>query len=193
MDVADVAPALQARLGSEGTAGLLALFETARQEWTVDVTTAAVERFERRLTDEISSTRVALAQTAAALREQLAQTEGSFREQLAQTAGAFREQLAQSDASLRHELARTETALRKEIVEGDAGLRQEMGALAAAFRKELSDQGIALRHEISALRQEQHASRFELVKWSFAFWVAQVFAVAGIVGVMLRLTIGSGG
>jgi hypothetical protein len=160
MEGADVAPALRERLGPEATVGLLALFEAARQDWTADVTTAAVERFERRLTDEMSGMRVTLTQTEAASRQQLAQSEA---------------------------------ALRQQIGEGDASLRQEMSALAATLRKEIGDQGLALRHEISSLRQEHLASRFDLLKWSFVFWVGQVIAVAGIVGLMLRLTSGSSG
>jgi hypothetical protein len=103
MQVADVAPALQARLGPAATAGLLELFDTVHAEWRTEVTTAAVERFERRLTEEMSSMRVSLAQS-----------EGT-------------------------------------------------------------------------LRVEMRDLRVELLKWSFAFWIGQVIATAGIMGVMVRL------
>jgi hypothetical protein len=74
-----VPPALQARLGAEGTTSLLELFETARQEWTVDVTTAAVERFERRLTEEGAELRIAIAQSEACLRKEIGDLGTSFR------------------------------------------------------------------------------------------------------------------
>lgn len=200
----DVAPALQERLGSEATAGLLALFGTARQEWTVDVATAAVERFEHRLTDEMSGMRVALAQTEAALRQQIIEGDSKLRQEVsAHTATlrkemgdqgvALRREISDQGVALRQEMSTLATALRKEISGQGVALRQEMGALGATLGKDISDQGVTLVHEISRLRQDHLASRFELVKWSFAFWVGQVVAVAGLVGLMLRLTIGSSG
>jgi hypothetical protein len=36
------------------------------------------------------------------------------------------------------------------------------------------------------LRQDIGGLKFELLKWSFLFWVAQVAAVAGILSVLLR-------
>jgi hypothetical protein len=50
-----MSPALHQRLGIEATVGLLELFDTARQEWTADMTTIASERFERRITGEIGA------------------------------------------------------------------------------------------------------------------------------------------
>jgi hypothetical protein len=37
------------------------------------------------------------------------------------------------------------------------------------------------------LRQEMADLRFELLKWTFLFWVGQLFAVAGLVAVLIRL------
>jgi hypothetical protein len=121
MEVSDVCPALRERLGVEATVGLLRLFDTARQEWTGDVTTAAVERFEARLIEET--------------------------------------------ARLGLEIAEFRASLQAEI----AALRQESTT------------------EFAALRQENFEGRIELLKWCFAFWVGQVFAVAGVVAVVLRL------
>ena len=126
MEVHDVAPALQARLGPDATAGLLTLLDAARDEWADDVTAVAVERFERRLTEEISAVRVGM---------------------------------AQYDAALRVEMGRLREELRAEIRQVEASLRRETADL-----------------------------RFDLLKWSFAFWIGQVIAVAGIMGLMIRLT-----
>lgn len=71
----------------------------------------------------------------------------------------FERRLAEEFGALRVALAQSEAALRLEIREGDA-----------------------------AVRQEVLASRFEVLKWSFVFWVGQAFTVAAIVGVMLQLT-----
>ena len=42
-----------------------------------------------------------------------------------------------------------------------------------------------LATEISKLRLEIAELRFELLKWSFLFWIGQVAAVAGILALML--------
>lgn len=55
-----VSPALRTRLGDEGTDGLLDLLEAQSLEWSERVMTLAVERFERRLAEEIGEFRVAL-------------------------------------------------------------------------------------------------------------------------------------
>lgn len=110
MGVSDVPPPLHHRLGTEATAGLLELLETARREWTPDMTAAVVERFEHRLGGETTS--------------------------------------------LRGEIS----ALRLETRDGFANLRLDLVN-----------------------------TRFELLKWCFLFWVGQVFAVARVVTVVVRL------
>jgi hypothetical protein len=100
MDGRRGSPALHARLGQEGAAGLLELLETARQEWTAEVVGAVGERFERRLVQETSAVRVEMAQLGAGLRQEMAE---------------MRADLLQGDASLRLEMR-----------EGFATIRQEM-------------------------------------------------------------------
>ena len=39
----------------------------------------------------------------------------------------------------------------------------------------------------SDLRAEMASSRVELFKWCFLFWIGQVLAIGGLMGVMLRL------
>ena len=143
MEVGDVAPALQERLGPAATVGLLALFATARQEWTIDVTTAAVERFERRLGEEISAVRLEIA---------------GLRKELQTSNASLREELRLSNAGLREELRLSNASLRQELRDGDAALRQDMSEL-----------------------------KFDLLKWSFVFWVGQTFATAAVFATMFQL------
>jgi len=131
MDSSSVPSALQERLGAEATNGLVRLFNTAQAEWTANVVNLAVERFERRLVEEIAGVRV--------------------------------------------EMARSEARLLEEITRQCATLRQEIG-----------QQGQETARLGAELRQETAANRFELLKWSFLFWIGQVVAVVGLVGVMLR-------
>ena len=113
MESSGVPAALRERLDSEGTAGLLELLETIRRGWSVEVTTTCLERFERRLVEEV--------------------------------------------AGLRVEMARTEGRLVKEMQIGFGTIRQEMAN-----------------------------NRVEFLRWAFLFWVGQFFAVAGLVGVLMR-------
>jgi hypothetical protein len=60
MEVNGVSSALRERLGREATLGLLELIETKQMAWSDRVLSLAVERFERRLAEEIGSLRVAV-------------------------------------------------------------------------------------------------------------------------------------
>ena len=55
-----VPEALRERLGREATLGLLELIETKQMVWSDRVLTITVERFERRLAEEIATFRVAI-------------------------------------------------------------------------------------------------------------------------------------
>jgi hypothetical protein len=76
--------------------------------------------------------------------------------------------------------------LRNDIAAQGTELRRELGEHTGSLRRDIAD----LSRAMSQWRQEQLESRFELLKWAFAFWVGQAVAVAGIVGLMLRLTHG---
>lgn len=71
-----VSAALSERLGRDATDGLLELVESSRREWTEQVLSIATVRFERRLTQEISTLRVdftrELHQGLAAVRQEIA-------------------------------------------------------------------------------------------------------------------------
>jgi hypothetical protein len=69
MSIARVPEALAKRLGDEGAEGLVALLDSTRQDWTESVLTAAVDRFEYRLTSEISALRLDVARELSGLRQ----------------------------------------------------------------------------------------------------------------------------
>ena len=51
----------------------------------------------------------------------------------------------------------------------------------------MADRPITYREALSAaLREEMQRVKADLVKWSFAFWVGNVAALAGIMPAMLR-------
>jgi hypothetical protein len=68
----------------------------------------------------------------------------------------------------------------RRLVEEISGVRVQIAQVETSIRRDMA--------EICAdLRQEIASGRVELLKWCFVFWVGQVLAVGGLVGVMLRL------
>jgi hypothetical protein len=164
MDSNAVPAALRERLGAEGTNGLVSLLETVKGEWTAEVVSLSLDRFERRLVEELSTLRVELARGQATLREEIARGQATVREELARESAALRVEIADLRTDLKGDIATLRTDLKGDVV---------------AVRGDLQ-QGFA------AVRQEVTDNRFELLKWSFLFWIGQVIAVVGPVRVMLR-------
>ena len=70
--------ALRSQLGDEATFGLIELLDSDRKDWSEQVVSVAADRFERRLTEEISGLRLefreALHEGLTAVRQELATT-----------------------------------------------------------------------------------------------------------------------
>jgi hypothetical protein len=79
----------------------------------------------------------------------------------------------------------------RRLVEEVSGLRVQIAQLGAELRQQMAAMRADLRQEIATmsadLRQEMAAGRVDLFKRCFLFWIGQVLAISGIVGVMLRV------
>ena len=84
----------------------------------------------------------------------------------------FDRRLTEETAKMRIEMAQGFAALRQEFAHGLADVRQELAREIAAVRVEMA-QGFA-------------NLRTELLKWMFLFWVGQFFAMAGLIGALVR-------
>lgn len=82
MEMESVPGILRERLVNHATARLLHLLDTAHREREEDVIAASVERFERRLVQEIAGVRVELAHVGAALRDEIRQVDGAIRQEM---------------------------------------------------------------------------------------------------------------
>lgn len=69
-----VPKAVRDRVGDEATFGLLEMLESANASWSEHVLTVATERFERRLTHEISGLREEFHRSLAEVRQEIAAT-----------------------------------------------------------------------------------------------------------------------
>lgn len=120
MQIEDVSPALQERLGREGTVGLLSLLETIRDDWSGRVTNLAVERFERRLGGEIGTFRL------------------EMREEIGKVRVELRQEIAAGDAQLREEMRNGTASLREEVRNQIAGIRVEISQRLAKLEVDLT-------------------------------------------------------
>jgi hypothetical protein len=67
-----VPAALRGRLGDDATFGLIELLGSERRDWSEQVTSMAANRFERRLTEEMSALRQDIAGVRVELRHDIA-------------------------------------------------------------------------------------------------------------------------
>jgi hypothetical protein len=126
MGVEAVSPAPQARLGRDATTGLLAWLETAHQEWQDHMTAAAIERFERRLTEELGGLRGEMRECEAQLREERRDMAAALREEGRANTAALREEMRSGASSLRVELKDEMGSLRVDVADAVGKTRVDM-------------------------------------------------------------------
>lgn len=188
---ASVPPALRERLGADASDELRRFLDDRQIEEKADIMDASNERTERRLAEEVAGLRVQFAQGQVALHQDVTETRATLREEMAQLRADLRGEMAQLRADFRGEMAQLRADFRGEMAELGASLRGEMAELGAGFRGEMAQLGATLREEMArqgaGLRGEMAVGRVEILKWCFIFWIGQVVAISGLVGVMLRL------
>lgn len=158
MERDQVPPALEARLGDEATVGLLQLLDRSHREAREDVIIACTERFERRVVEEVSGLRLEIAQVESRIRHDMAKLE----------------------SGIRGDMAKLESGIRNDMAKLEGGIRQDMSEMRAGLREDIAASRVSLGNDIGA-------GRVELFKWCFLFWIGQVLAISGVVGVMLRV------
>jgi hypothetical protein len=92
-----------------------------------------------------------------------------FERRLAEVGSSVAVQIAQSEAALRHEMCQVEVRLRGELGHVDGRLREDLSQMELRIIREIGN------------------SRFDLLKWTFAFWIGQVVAMSAIMAAMLRI------
>lgn len=180
MQIDGVPPALLERLGREAAGGLLQLMDATLREERDTVVAACTDRFERRMVDEVSGVRVQLAQVESAIRQDMVKLESGLRQDMGRLESGLRQEMTALEAGLRQDMVKLETGLRQDMGVLETGLRQDMGALETGLRQDMMKLETGLRKDLSD-------GLFELLKWSFLFWIGQVVAISTIIAVMLRL------
>lgn len=122
MYVSEVGPALERELGPEATEELVDMFDAAEEHCVTTVVEQSVERFERRLTEQVSGLRVEMVQGHAQLRQEMTEL----------------------GSGLRQETTEVGSRLRQEMTELRSSLRQEITALGGNLRQEMASQRVDL-------------------------------------------------
>lgn len=78
----EVPEPLYDRLGDQATIGMLDILESSEREWSTNVLTAASDRFERRLAEELGALRVEMTHAMTALARDLRQEMATTRVEL---------------------------------------------------------------------------------------------------------------
>jgi hypothetical protein len=68
----------------------------------------------------------------------------------------------------------------------DRRLGKEIGGLRLDIAKEFAAVRVDTAKEFAAIRVELATQQVSLLKWSFLFWVGQLAAMTGIIGLLLR-------
>jgi len=88
---------------------------------------------------------------------------------------ATKEDLLRTETALKGDLLRTETALKEDLRRSEAALREEIHRLDQDFRE-----------EIGRLDQKIDATKADLIKWTFGFWIGNVALLSGIMFALIR-------
>jgi len=88
---------------------------------------------------------------------------------------ATKEDLLRTETALKGDLLRTETALKEDLRRSEAALREEIHRLDQDFRE-----------EIARLDQKIDATKADLIKWTFGFWIGNVALLSGIMFALIR-------
>ena len=116
MAVARVPQALAERLGEDATEGLLTLLASTKAEWTADVLSTAVDRFERRLGSEAASLRVDLTREIATLRQDMTQDRSALRQDMTKEMSILRQDMTTDMSALRQDFTRDLANVRVELL-----------------------------------------------------------------------------
>ena len=90
MSVARVPQVLRARLGHDGANALETFLESSRDQWTDEVMTTAVDRFEHLLTRELSLFRVEMSRDISSLRQDVTREIATLRQDFTRDLSAVR-------------------------------------------------------------------------------------------------------
>jgi hypothetical protein len=93
---------------------------------------------------------------------------------------------SQQRASTEAVMTHCQDRFERRLVEEMSKLRVDFAQLRGETQEGFARTHGEMQEGFARVRGEIATSRFELLKWAFGFWVAQLVGVAGVVGALLR-------
>ena len=119
-----------------------------------------------------------------ALRTEMQALRGDTRTEMQTQGGGLRTEMQILDGELRTEMEALRGELRTEMKTLGGELRTEMKTLGGELRTEMKTLSGELRTEMQTQRAELIREIKGTVRWNFAFWVAQLAALVGVIKLM---------
>ncbi|MEW6007498.1 MAG: coiled-coil domain-containing protein [bacterium] len=166
MPVIAIPRILREKLGEEIVDSLIELFNKSEERVKEDVFTLSAEKFERRLSQEISG-----------VRSDLAILEGKFETRITQ-------ETSKLDKRITEEVSMLEVKLDKRITEETSKLRvelkEETSKLDKRITEEVSKVNERITEQVSKLRVEIKSNYASTIRWMFIFYLGQVASIIGV-------------
>ncbi|MEW6621304.1 MAG: hypothetical protein AB1422_18565 [bacterium] len=151
MPVIAIPKPLREKLGEDGIDSLIDVLNKSEERVKEDVITLSAEKFERRLSQEISG-----------VRSDLAILEGKFETRITQ-------ETSKIDKRITEEVSMLEVKLDKRITEETAKLD-----------KRITEEVSNVNERISEVRVELKATYASIIRWMFIFYLGQIGAIMAI-------------
>ena len=113
MPVIQVGKTLREKLGEEGVQELIDLINSSQQQQKEDILTFVEEKFERRLSEEISKLRVDMVEINQQLRGEMVDVNQKLRDEMLNLNQQLRGEMVEQMAKLRTEISQTRAELIK--------------------------------------------------------------------------------
>jgi hypothetical protein len=140
-----------------------------------DIIEILEERFEKKLSMELSSLKLALMERISSSAEQL-------NEKITGIEIQVNERITRSEAALNERITKTEAALNERITKTEAALNERITRVEAVLSEKITTGSEKLKTE---LVEKIVNSKAETIKWMFIFWIGNVITViGGIIGIL---------
>ena len=122
MPVINVPAVIREKLGEDGTEALIKIFNEIEKNIKEDSIVILEEKFERRLSEELSKIREEIAQLKASLEIEINEIRRSLKDEIEQNRTSLKAEIEQTKASLKSEIEQIKTELKVGIAETKASL-----------------------------------------------------------------------
>ncbi|MGC8977247.1 MAG: LA_3696 family protein [Candidatus Ratteibacteria bacterium] len=111
MPVINFPAVIREKLGEEATEALVKVFNEIEKSIKEDSFVILEEKFEKRLSEELSKLRAEISEIKTSLREEISETKASLRTEISEIKASLMEEISETKASLRAEISETKAFL----------------------------------------------------------------------------------